>query len=217
MARSTHCFHTDYTLLSNRRYSVYFVQIASFYFGRFLAARLPEREVGFGRFKFQLNPGPFSVKEHVAIVLAASTGATNNLVGLSLERCSKVDPLGADNLVRFRRTGRLRPRASHRFLRLSHERMASDPFHVGLRLRGLHFCQLRSKLPCRGSQNHLPSHPPAGFRLCVLDLPSRSSPLSLTPNRLRPLPAVKAMRSSIEAETPVSRRQMKVRSLCSFG
>ncbi|KAF8902832.1 OPT oligopeptide transporter protein-domain-containing protein [Mucidula mucida] len=60
-------------------YSIYFVQIASLYFGRILAASLPEKEVGFGRFKFQLNPGPFNVKEHVAIVLAANTGATNNL------------------------------------------------------------------------------------------------------------------------------------------
>ncbi|KAL7416666.1 OPT oligopeptide transporter protein-domain-containing protein [Mrakia frigida] len=60
-------------------YSIYFVQIASLYFGRLLAATLPKRIIGRGRFSFQLNPGPFSVKEHVAIVLAANTGATNNM------------------------------------------------------------------------------------------------------------------------------------------
>lgn len=79
-------------------YSIYFVMVASLYFGRFLARTLPEKEVGFGRFKFQLNPGPFSTKEHVAIVLAASTGASSNLVRLSrLSRddggcCSKLTP-----------------------------------------------------------------------------------------------------------------------------
>ncbi|KAL7416397.1 OPT oligopeptide transporter [Mrakia frigida] len=60
-------------------YSIYFVQIASLYFGRLLAATMPHRIIGRGRFSLNLNPGPFSVKEHVAIVLAANTGATNNL------------------------------------------------------------------------------------------------------------------------------------------
>ncbi|KAH8927274.1 OPT oligopeptide transporter [Atractiella rhizophila] len=60
-------------------YSIYFVQIASLYLGRLLAASLPVKTIGFGRFSFELNPGPFSVKEHVAVVLAANTGGTNNL------------------------------------------------------------------------------------------------------------------------------------------
>ncbi|KAJ7075604.1 OPT oligopeptide transporter [Mycena belliarum] len=60
-------------------YSIYFVQIASLYVGKLMAASLPSKQIGFGRFTFDLNPGPFSVKEHVAIVLAANTGATNNL------------------------------------------------------------------------------------------------------------------------------------------
>jgi len=60
-------------------YSIYFVQIASLYFGRMLASSLPQKRIGFGKFSFDLNPGPFSVKEHVTIVLAANTGATNNL------------------------------------------------------------------------------------------------------------------------------------------
>lgn len=49
---------------------VYFVQIASLYLGRMLASSLPQIRIGFGKFSFDLNPGPFSVKEHVAIVLA---------------------------------------------------------------------------------------------------------------------------------------------------
>ncbi|KAJ7511605.1 OPT oligopeptide transporter [Mycena galericulata] len=60
-------------------YSIYFVQIGSLYLGKLMAAGLPSAQVGFGRFTFDLNPGPFTVKEHVAIVLAANTGATNNL------------------------------------------------------------------------------------------------------------------------------------------
>ncbi|KAJ6537332.1 OPT oligopeptide transporter [Mycena sp. CBHHK59/15] len=60
-------------------YSIYFVQIGSLYVGKLMAASLPSKKIGFGRFTFDLNPGPFSVKEHVAIVLAANTGATNNL------------------------------------------------------------------------------------------------------------------------------------------
>ncbi|KAF7311463.1 OPT oligopeptide transporter [Mycena kentingensis (nom. inval.)] len=60
-------------------YSIYFVQIASIYIGKLMAAYLPAKTIGVGRFSFELNPGPFTVKEHVAIVLAANTGATNNL------------------------------------------------------------------------------------------------------------------------------------------
>ncbi|KAJ3886081.1 OPT oligopeptide transporter protein-domain-containing protein [Lentinula edodes] len=60
-------------------YSIYFVQIAALYFGRMLASTLPQKQIGLGRFSFELNPGPFSIKEHVAIVLAANTGAMNNL------------------------------------------------------------------------------------------------------------------------------------------
>ncbi|CAK5275079.1 unnamed protein product [Mycena citricolor] len=60
-------------------YSIYFVQIASLYFGKLFASAFPAKQVGFGKWTFNLNPGPFSIKEHVAIVLAANTGATNNL------------------------------------------------------------------------------------------------------------------------------------------
>lgn len=59
-----------YCVILILHFAVYFVQIASLFFGRFLAATLPRKLVGFGPFKFELNPGEFSVKEHVAVVLA---------------------------------------------------------------------------------------------------------------------------------------------------
>ncbi|KAG0024539.1 hypothetical protein BGZ82_010426 [Podila clonocystis] len=60
-------------------YSMFFVQIVSFWLGNLLARVLPAKEINLYFFKFNLNPGPFSIKEHVLITLAASAGATSNL------------------------------------------------------------------------------------------------------------------------------------------
>ncbi|RDL38670.1 Uncharacterized protein BP5553_03010 [Venustampulla echinocandica] len=62
-------------------YSIFFVQIASNYVGDWLARFLPDWRVRipFSKWSFTLNPGPFSVKEHVMVVIAASSGATYNL------------------------------------------------------------------------------------------------------------------------------------------
>jgi OPT family small oligopeptide transporter len=62
-------------------YSVFFVQIASSYAGVWLAKVLPawRVRVPFTRLGFSLNPGPFSVKEHVLITISAASGATYNL------------------------------------------------------------------------------------------------------------------------------------------
>ncbi|KAH7036100.1 OPT oligopeptide transporter protein-domain-containing protein [Linnemannia elongata] len=61
-------------------FSIFFVQIVSYWLGNFMARALPARNVTlFGTFKFSLNPGPFSIKEHVLITLASSAGASNNL------------------------------------------------------------------------------------------------------------------------------------------
>lgn len=61
-------------------YSIFFVQIACHYAGHFLADRLPAWQVklpfGYG---FNLNPGPWSIKEHVLVTLTAASGATYNL------------------------------------------------------------------------------------------------------------------------------------------
>jgi OPT oligopeptide transporter protein len=62
-------------------YSVFFVQICSNYLGQFMAASLPAYQVKlpFTSWGFNLNPGPFSVKEHVLITISAASGATYNL------------------------------------------------------------------------------------------------------------------------------------------
>lgn len=62
-------------------YSVFFVQIASSYVGVWLAAVLPKWRirVPFSRWGFDLNPGPFNVKEHVLVTITAASGATYNL------------------------------------------------------------------------------------------------------------------------------------------
>lgn len=62
-------------------YSIFFVQIASNYVGTWLARALPDKEikVPFTKYKFNLNPGPFSTKEHVLVTISAASGATYNL------------------------------------------------------------------------------------------------------------------------------------------
>jgi len=62
-------------------YSIFFVQIASSYVGAWLAKVLPAWtiRVPFTSWNFSLNPGPFSVKEHVLITITAASGATYNL------------------------------------------------------------------------------------------------------------------------------------------
>jgi len=62
-------------------YSIFFVQIASSYVGAWMAKILPAWKVRFPftSWSFSLNPGPFSVKEHVLITITAASGATYNL------------------------------------------------------------------------------------------------------------------------------------------
>jgi OPT family oligopeptide transporter len=61
-------------------YPVLFVQIASHYVGQWLADWLPAKtiHVPFTKFKFSLNPGPWSAKENVLVTVAAASGATSN-------------------------------------------------------------------------------------------------------------------------------------------
>ena len=62
-------------------YSVFFVQIAANYVGIWLAKVLPAWivKVPFTKYGFNLNPGPWSVKEHVLVTISAASGATYNL------------------------------------------------------------------------------------------------------------------------------------------
>ncbi|KAK6460334.1 oligopeptide transporter protein [Scheffersomyces coipomensis] len=60
-------------------YSIFFVQIASHWSGKWLAKVLPKKEIRvFGGFKFNLNPGPWSIKETALVTITASSGATGN-------------------------------------------------------------------------------------------------------------------------------------------
>jgi len=62
-------------------YSIFFVQIAASYVGDWMGKSMPawEVKVPFTKWRFNTNPGPFSVKEHVLVVIAAASGATYNL------------------------------------------------------------------------------------------------------------------------------------------
>ncbi|KAI9924521.1 hypothetical protein ASPWEDRAFT_28331 [Aspergillus wentii DTO 134E9] len=62
-------------------YSIFFVQIACHYAGHFLARVLPATKIRapWTQWSFSLNPGPWSIKEHVLVTLTAASGATYNL------------------------------------------------------------------------------------------------------------------------------------------
>ncbi|KAJ5693293.1 hypothetical protein N7462_002716 [Penicillium macrosclerotiorum] len=62
-------------------YSVFFVQIACHYAGHFLARTLPAWNIRVPgtTWGFSLNPGPWSIKEHVLVTVTAASGATYNL------------------------------------------------------------------------------------------------------------------------------------------
>lgn len=59
---------------------MFFVQIASHYAGIWLAKVLPawEIKVPFTKLSFNLNPGPWSIKEHVLVTISAASGATSD-------------------------------------------------------------------------------------------------------------------------------------------
>lgn len=60
-------------------YSIFFVQIVSHWAGKWLAKTLPNKRVRIFGFKFDLNPGPWSIKETAMITITANSGATGNL------------------------------------------------------------------------------------------------------------------------------------------
>ncbi|KAH7081306.1 putative OPT oligopeptide transporter [Paraphoma chrysanthemicola] len=79
-------------------YSIFFVQIACHYAGHFLADYLPAWTVKlpFGC-SFNLNPAPWSIKEHVLVTLTAASGATYNLAYTPISMAelyydTKIDP-----------------------------------------------------------------------------------------------------------------------------
>jgi hypothetical protein len=79
-------------------YSIFFVQIACHYVGHFLAGRLPAWQISlpFG-YGFNLNPAPWSIKEHVLVTLTAASGANYNLAYAPISMAelyydTKIDP-----------------------------------------------------------------------------------------------------------------------------
>ncbi|KAK6459701.1 OPT oligopeptide transporter protein-domain-containing protein [Scheffersomyces xylosifermentans] len=60
-------------------YSIFFVQIVSHWAGKWLARTLPNKRVNLLGLKFNLNPGPWSIKETAMITITANSGATGNL------------------------------------------------------------------------------------------------------------------------------------------
>lgn len=51
-------------------------QLLVFPIGKGWARFLPDWRIGFGRFSFRLNPGPFTIKEHAVIVICVSLTST---------------------------------------------------------------------------------------------------------------------------------------------
>lgn len=60
-------------------YSIFFVQIVSHWAGKWMARTLPKRRVNLWLFLFDLNPGPWSIKETALVTITAKSGATGNL------------------------------------------------------------------------------------------------------------------------------------------
>ncbi|KAH7126019.1 OPT oligopeptide transporter [Dactylonectria macrodidyma] len=65
----------SYFRTTSAPFPVFFVILASAPLGRLLARYLPAYTVPLGRFSFSLNPGPFSIKEHAIIGIAANAGS----------------------------------------------------------------------------------------------------------------------------------------------
>ncbi|KAF9411202.1 hypothetical protein BGZ94_001414 [Podila epigama] len=64
-------FRTTYS-----SYSIFFVNLATFYLGKLMARILPTYAVTIAGLTFSLNPGPFNIKEHAAIGIAVNSGAS---------------------------------------------------------------------------------------------------------------------------------------------
>ncbi|KAJ7599641.1 OPT oligopeptide transporter [Mycena floridula] len=60
---------------TSANFSVFFVILMAWPLGKMMEQMFPMRSIGIGKWKFSLNPGPFSGKEHVLIGLASNAGA----------------------------------------------------------------------------------------------------------------------------------------------
>lgn len=60
-------------------YSIFFVQIAAHWAGKWLARIMPKRRIRILGWLLDLNPGPWSIKETAMVTITANSGATGNL------------------------------------------------------------------------------------------------------------------------------------------
>ncbi|KAJ5090693.1 hypothetical protein N7532_009377 [Penicillium argentinense] len=92
----------SYFRTTSANYSVFFVQIACHYFGHFLARSLPAWviRVPGTSWSFSLNPGPWSIKEHVLVTVTAASGATYNMGYAPIVLAELWYGSDADDLVR---------------------------------------------------------------------------------------------------------------------
>ncbi|KAF9430228.1 hypothetical protein BGZ94_007848 [Podila epigama] len=60
---------------SKGTFSIYFVNLASYAIGTFMARVLPTTKVSIAGYNFSLNPGPFNIKEHCLIGVGVSAAA----------------------------------------------------------------------------------------------------------------------------------------------
>lgn len=58
-------------------FSSYFVILVTLPMARWMASALPDRVINLFGWRFRLNPGPFSAKEHVLIAVTVTSGATS--------------------------------------------------------------------------------------------------------------------------------------------
>ncbi|EPQ31156.1 uncharacterized protein PFL1_01344 [Pseudozyma flocculosa PF-1] len=58
-------------------FSTYFVILISLPVGKWLARKLPDKTIWIGPWSFELNPGPFSIKEHMLVAIISSSGASS--------------------------------------------------------------------------------------------------------------------------------------------
>ncbi|QBM90451.1 oligopeptide transporter, OPT superfamily [Metschnikowia aff. pulcherrima] len=60
-------------------YSIFFVQIAAHAAGEWMARVFPKKQIDLRFISFNLNPGPWSIKETALVTVTAKSGATGNL------------------------------------------------------------------------------------------------------------------------------------------
>ncbi|KAF9094188.1 hypothetical protein BGX29_009620, partial [Mortierella sp. GBA35] len=58
-------------------FSIYFVNLATYGMGTFMARVLPTTKWTIGNYSFSLNPGPFNIKEHALIGIAVATASSS--------------------------------------------------------------------------------------------------------------------------------------------